>query len=49
MMIDDIKNGCETPKTTAELKYPKPGPDVVEGDGEYPLQLPSGNCSSSYM
>jgi hypothetical protein len=48
MLIDDISNGCETPKTTAELKYPNPGPDIVEGDGEYPLQLPSGNCSSSY-
>jgi hypothetical protein len=44
MLISDIGNGCSSPKTTAELKYPNPGPDVMEGDGEYPLQLPAGSC-----
>lgn len=38
-------NGCSVPMTTAELKYPSPGPEVVEGDGEYQLQLPVGGCS----
>ncbi|KAK3671031.1 hypothetical protein LTR78_009149 [Recurvomyces mirabilis] len=46
MFIADDGNGCSTPHTTAELKYPLPGPDVVMGDGEYPLALPSGNCSA---
>ncbi|KAF2104377.1 hypothetical protein NA57DRAFT_70584 [Rhizodiscina lignyota] len=41
MFFADINNGCESPLTTAELKYPKPGPDVVPGDGVYPLALPS--------
>ena len=45
MLIADDGNGCLTPKTTAELKYPHPGPEVVPGDGDYPLELPSGNCS----
>lgn len=45
MFIADISNGCETPRTTAELKYPQPGPDVVMGDGVYPLEGPTGNCS----
>ncbi|KAK3065506.1 hypothetical protein LTS18_006217 [Coniosporium uncinatum] len=44
MLIADTNNGCETPKTNAELKYPNPGPDVVEGDGEYPLEEPTGDC-----
>ncbi|KAF1986850.1 lytic polysaccharide monooxygenase [Aulographum hederae CBS 113979] len=44
MLLADIDNGCSTPRTTAELKYPEPGPDVVEGDGEYPLELPAGSC-----
>ena len=44
MLIADDGNGCETPHTTAELKYPDPGPDVVPGDGAYPLELPNGNC-----
>jgi hypothetical protein len=44
MLFADVNNGCLSPKTTAELKYPNPGPDVVEGDGEYPLQLPTGTC-----
>lgn len=44
MLFLDVGNGCLSPKTTRELKYPNPGPDVVEGDGEYPVELPSGNC-----
>jgi hypothetical protein len=46
MLFADVNNGWLSPLTTAELKYPNPGPDVVEGDGEYPLQLPTGNCTS---
>lgn len=38
--IKDPDNGCWTVKTTAEVKYPNPGPDVVPGDGVYPLALP---------
>lgn len=45
MFVADDGNGCLTPHTTAELKYPQPGPDVVLGDGVYPLELPTGNCS----
>jgi hypothetical protein len=45
MLVAEIGNGCLTPSTDAELKFPQPGPDVVQGDGEYPLQLPSGNCT----
>jgi len=44
MLIADTGNGCRSPRKTAELKYPDPGPDVVEGDGEYPLELPTGEC-----
>ncbi|KAF2665288.1 hypothetical protein BT63DRAFT_434210 [Microthyrium microscopicum] len=44
MLFADVNNGCLSPKTTAELKYPDPGPVVVQGDGEYPLELPSGTC-----
>ena len=44
MLMADVDNGCLTPKTTAEVKYPQPGPDVVTGDGAYPLELPSGTC-----
>lgn len=46
MLFADIDNGCESVKTTAELKYPNPGPDVVQGDGVYPLALPTpaGKC-----
>lgn len=47
MLIADDGDGCTTPKTTAELKYPHPGPAVVPGDGVYPLELPKGDCSSS--
>ncbi|KAK4896235.1 hypothetical protein LTR27_005757 [Elasticomyces elasticus] len=46
MLVADDGNGCLTPHTTAELKYPQPGPDVVAGDGEYPLELPYGTCDS---
>ncbi|KAK5111444.1 hypothetical protein LTR62_004896 [Meristemomyces frigidus] len=45
MFVADDGNGCETPHTVAELQYPQPGPDVMMGDGEYPLQLPSGDCA----
>lgn len=45
-LVADIDNGCTTPKTKAEVKYPDPGPDVEKGDGEYPLELPSGKCES---
>lgn len=44
MLVADTGNGCRSPKKTAELKYPDPGPDVVAGDGEYPLELPTGEC-----
>ncbi|KAK5128823.1 hypothetical protein LTR85_000156 [Meristemomyces frigidus] len=47
MLVADDGNGCLTPKSTAEVKYPDPGPDVVLGDGLYPLELPSGNCSGT--
>ena len=35
-----------TPLTTSELKFPNPGPDVVRGDGAYPLDMPTpaGKC-----
>ncbi|PGH06102.1 hypothetical protein AJ79_06636 [Helicocarpus griseus UAMH5409] len=39
--IDEkIDNGCRTPRTDFELKYPNPGPDVMLGDGAYELKLP---------
>ncbi|KAG0644206.1 hypothetical protein HOY80DRAFT_1013710 [Tuber brumale] len=44
VLVSNIGNGCLSPLTTAELKYPDPGPVVELGDGEYPLVLPSGNC-----
>jgi hypothetical protein len=44
MLVADSSNGCMTPHTTAEVKYPNPGPDMVPGDGMYPLELPTGNC-----
>ncbi|TKA64832.1 hypothetical protein B0A55_09158 [Friedmanniomyces simplex] len=46
MLVADDGNGCLTPHTTAELKYPLPGPDVVMGDGVYPLVLPNGTCDA---
>lgn len=45
MLIADDGKGCKTPKTHAELKFPDPGPDVVLGDGVYPLELPEGDCA----
>ncbi|KAF2430878.1 hypothetical protein EJ08DRAFT_697086 [Tothia fuscella] len=44
MFAPDFWNGCTTPRTNAELKYPDPGPEVVRGDGEYPVHLPGGRC-----
>ncbi|KAI9808230.1 MAG: hypothetical protein M1825_004687 [Sarcosagium campestre] len=44
MLFADINNGCFTPHTTAETRFADPGPDVVEGDGEYPLETPTGDC-----
>lgn len=49
MFIADDGNECVTPHTTAELRYPDPGPDVVSGDGAYPLELPTGKCAQSQM
>ncbi len=40
-LVADTDNGCLTVRGTAEVKYPNPGPDVVTGDGEYPLALPT--------
>jgi hypothetical protein len=45
MLFAIAANGCNSPKTIAELKYPNPGPTLVEGDGDYPVELPSGNCA----
>ncbi|KAK2813860.1 hypothetical protein FQN50_000261 [Emmonsiellopsis sp. PD_5] len=46
-LFANLDNGCMTPKTDYELKYPNPGPDVEGGDGEYKLRLPmgAGNCT----
>ena len=51
MLVADIDNGCLTPHTVQELKYPHPGPNVVPGDGVYPLGLPIGDdmCSAPGM
>jgi hypothetical protein len=46
MLIADDGSGCLTPREIAELRYPDPGPDVVAGDGVYPLSLPTGDCDS---
>jgi hypothetical protein len=32
---------CHSPSSDTELQFPDPGPDVVEGDSEYPLAEPS--------
>lgn len=45
MLVADDGKGCHSPKTNAELKFPDPGPDVVMGDGVYPLELPQGDCT----
>lgn len=44
ILVADINNGCLTPLTTAETKFPHPGEFVEYGDGEYPLELPTGTC-----
>ncbi|KAI9889477.1 MAG: hypothetical protein M1814_005260 [Vezdaea aestivalis] len=45
MLMADTKNGCSSPAGHGtELKYLNPGPDVVKGDGEYKLNLPTGSC-----
>ncbi|KAM3416619.1 hypothetical protein BST61_g8210 [Cercospora zeina] len=49
MFVADNGNDCETPRSTAELQYPEPGPEVVSGDGEYPLELPKGACGQVEM
>ncbi|EME45691.1 hypothetical protein DOTSEDRAFT_79599 [Dothistroma septosporum NZE10] len=49
MFVADDGNDCLTPHTTAELRYPEPGPDVVLGDGAYPLELPIGKCGQEQM
>ncbi|KAF2086376.1 lytic polysaccharide monooxygenase [Saccharata proteae CBS 121410] len=41
LIPDPIFHDPKLPKTTAEVKFPDPGPVVVEGDGAYPLELPS--------
>ncbi|KAF4301257.1 hypothetical protein GTA08_BOTSDO07276 [Botryosphaeria dothidea] len=44
---DPIWHDCKLPLTTSELQYPDPGDQVVKGDGEYPLELPSTSpCES---
>ncbi|KAB2577576.1 hypothetical protein DBV05_g3798 [Lasiodiplodia theobromae] len=44
---DPIWHDCKLPLTSAELKYPSPGDELVEGDGEYPLELPAtADCVS---
>ncbi|EZF35364.1 hypothetical protein H101_01100 [Trichophyton interdigitale H6] len=40
-LVANTNNGCKTPRTNAEVKYPNPGPDVAKGDGAYPLEHPS--------
>ena len=45
-LVANIDNGCKTPRSNAEVKFPNPGPDVVEGDGEYPLERPEGSCEA---
>ncbi|MCJ1303397.1 hypothetical protein MMC08_006206 [Hypocenomyce scalaris] len=47
-LIADTGNGCETPLTTAEVQYPNPGPDIVPGDGVYPLALPTPATMCGY-
>ncbi|KAF2715677.1 hypothetical protein K504DRAFT_446502 [Pleomassaria siparia CBS 279.74] len=39
--IDFESASCHSQGKATELKFPNPGPDVVEGDGEYPLAEPS--------
>lgn len=44
LMLDFTGTGCQSVRDKAELKYPNPGPEVVDGDGEYPLAPPTGSC-----
>ncbi|KAF2683750.1 lytic polysaccharide monooxygenase [Lentithecium fluviatile CBS 122367] len=39
---DCFSQAFQDEQHSTELEYPNPGPDVVKGDGEYPLALPSG-------
>ncbi|KAF2247119.1 lytic polysaccharide monooxygenase [Trematosphaeria pertusa] len=39
--IDFAGAPCHSQGNPVELQFPDPGPDVVEGDGEYPLEAPS--------
>jgi hypothetical protein len=39
--IDFSTTQCYFPSSDTELQFPDPGPDVVEGDGLYPLEQPS--------
>jgi hypothetical protein len=39
--IDFSTARCHSPGGNTELRFPNPGPDIVEGDGEYPLAEPS--------
>ncbi|KAF2799705.1 lytic polysaccharide monooxygenase, partial [Melanomma pulvis-pyrius CBS 109.77] len=38
--IDFSTASCHSEGTDSELQFPNPGPEVVEGDGEYPLAEP---------
>ncbi|KAK8210463.1 hypothetical protein IWZ01DRAFT_280143 [Phyllosticta capitalensis] len=43
-----IWHDCQLPLTDYELAYAQPGPQVIKGDGEYPLQMPStAQCTSN--
>jgi hypothetical protein len=44
LFLDFDGTGCTSVGTSVELSFPDPGPDVVEGDGEYKLAPPVGNC-----
>jgi hypothetical protein len=39
--VEEVDNGCTSPPGRAEVRFPNPGPNVVEGDGAYPLEFPS--------
>ncbi|KAK7557774.1 hypothetical protein IWX50DRAFT_191265 [Phyllosticta citricarpa] len=43
-----IWHDCHLPLTDSELSYPNPGPQVIKGDGEYPMKQPStAQCTSN--
>ena len=48
MLVADTGNGCLTPLSSAEVKFPHPGPDVVDSDGVYPLELPEPGGACGY-